>query len=164
MPCPSSLLRSVFENLFRQMVFYVGLITHRFDVGGSQQLGAVVAQLLADVLLYAGVIQLTLAGWFLFDELVDRIAERSSCARRQQRDDVRYLPWLQPGDRGEDRRGLTAQARLRDKAHVSAVAGVVGVLRQLGRQGSKVFAAFQAVVDQINFSASLDIVSGFAVL
>jgi hypothetical protein len=53
---PAVLLSAVFEDLFRQVVFYLGLIAHHFVVGGSQQLGAAVAELLADVLLHPGVV------------------------------------------------------------------------------------------------------------
>ena len=39
----NSLLRAVLEDLFRQMIFHVGLIAHDLVVGGAQQLGTAVA-------------------------------------------------------------------------------------------------------------------------
>src|SRR5882757_3358189 len=88
------LLGAVFEDLFCQVVFYLGLIAHHFVVGGSQELGAAVAQLLADVLLHSRVVQLTLSGRFLFYQLVDCVAHRSFRARGQYWNNVCDLSWL----------------------------------------------------------------------
>ena len=63
---PSQLLLSaVLEDLFRQVVLDFSLIPHHFVVGRPQQLGAAIAQLLANILLHPRVVQLTLAGWLL---------------------------------------------------------------------------------------------------
>src|SRR5882757_5119329 len=99
MPLPGNvfdriLLSAVFEDLFCQVVFYLGLIAHHFVVGGSQELGAAVAQLLADVLLHSRVVQLTLSGRFLFYQLVDCVAHRSFRARGQYWNNVCDLSWL----------------------------------------------------------------------
>jgi hypothetical protein len=51
-----ALLSAVLEDLFRQVVLYVSLIPHHFVVGGSQQLGAAIAQLLANLLLHPRVV------------------------------------------------------------------------------------------------------------
>ena len=59
---------------------------------------------------------------------------------------------------------MAAQVRFRDKPHVPAVVGVIGVLRKILGQGGKVFSTFQAVVDHLDFSARFHIAAGFAFL
>ena len=70
------LFGGVFEDVFGEEVFDLGLVAEHLEVGGFEQLRAAVVELLADGLLDAGVVDFALAGGFAADELVDGVADR----------------------------------------------------------------------------------------
>ena len=68
------LLGAAFEDLFGVVVLDTGLVAKHFVVGIFEELGAAVAELLADGLLYARVVEFALAGGLFGDELIDGVA------------------------------------------------------------------------------------------
>ena len=63
---------------------------------------------------------------------------------------VSELVGLELADGGEDFR-VALESGLGNEAHVAAVGSGVGILREVHGDGGKIFAAFEAIVEDLNF-------------
>ncbi len=55
-----ALLRAVLEDLLSQKILYLRLVSQHLVIGGAQELRPAIAQLLPDILLHAGIVELAL--------------------------------------------------------------------------------------------------------
>ena len=157
-----ALLGALLENLLGEVVVDLGIVLEHFEVRVLEQLGAVVVQLCMDRLLHTRVVQFALAGGVAGDQLVDGVADDSVRVVDDGKN-ISELTGLELADGVVDLR-IGLERRLGDKAHVAAVGGSVWIFREVHGDGAEIFAAFEAVVQDLNLLFGVGVAGGLVVL
>src|ERR1700752_3276757 len=114
------LFRSLLQNLLCEVVPYLRVIAQHFVVGEFQQLRATLTQSLADVLLYAWIVQFALTCWFPFQQLLNGVTRSSLCwpCSIVNRQHIRNLSAFQFVDCCKSGRIPPLQCRFGNESHI----------------------------------------------